>query len=302
MSDRRLKVFYEVARVLSFTKAAETLNMTQPAVTFQVRQLEEYFNTRLFDRTHNRVSLTDAGQCVLEYAEQIFQLYGDLDDVIKELTGDTSGTLTLGASTTIAEYILPELLGGFTTAFPDMKLKLDVSNTEGIVSMIENNSIDLGVVEGPVNNKNLEVEVCHLDQLVVVLRPDHALAKQDSITLEQLMPYPFICREEGSGTLEVILDYLVIQGFQRDSLNITLELGSPESIKGAVELGLGLSIASIATVEKELSLKKLAAIPLDPPLIRPFFFVRQRQKFKQRAMDDLLNFARGFFNQSDAKE
>ena len=92
------------------------------------------------------------------------------------------------------------------------------------------------------------------------------------------------------------MDYLVIQGFQRDSLNITLELGSPESIKGAVELGLGLSIASIATVEKELSLKKLAAIPLDPPLIRPFFFVRQRQKFKQRAMDDLLNFARGFCN------
>lgn len=302
MSDRTLKVFYAVARVLSFTKAAETLHMTQPAVTSQVHQLEEQFNTRLFDRTHNRVSLTEAGQCVLEYAERIFDLYGDMDNAVKELTGDVSGALTLGASTTIAEYILPKLLSDFTTVFPDMRLKLDVSNTEGIVSMVENNDIDLGVVEGPVSNKNLSVEVCYLDQLVVVLRPDHALAKQDSITLKQLMPYPFICREEGSGTLEVILDYLTTQGFKKDSLNIALELGSPESIKGAVEVGLGLSIVSITTVEKELTLKKLAAIPLNPPLTRPFFFVRQRQKFRQRGMDDLLDFARGFCGKTDAKE
>jgi len=300
MSDRRLKVFYTVARILSFTKAAEALNMTQPAVTFQVHQLEEHFNTRLFDRIHNRVTLTSAGRCVMEYAEQIFRLYGDMDDAVKELTGDVSGALTLGASTTIAEYILPEILSGFTKLFPDMTLKLDVSNTEGIVSMVENNSIDLGVVEGPVNNKNLSVEVCCMDQLVVVLRPDHALAQQDSITLKQLLAYPFICREEGSGTLEVILDYLAKQGFNKNSLNITLELGSPESIKGAVEVGLGLSIVSIATVEKELSLEKLVAIPLNPPLARPFSFVRQRQKFRQRSMDKLLDFARGCCGKTDA--
>ena len=113
MADRRLQVFHTVARLLSFTKAAETLHMTQPAVTFQVRQLEEYFNTRLFDRTHNRISLTDAGERVFEYADKIFDLYGQMENAVREMTGEISGTLTIGASTTIAEYMLPPLLGDF---------------------------------------------------------------------------------------------------------------------------------------------------------------------------------------------
>ena len=106
MADRRLQVFHTVARLLSFTKAAETLHMTQPAVTFQVRQLEDYFNTRLFDRTHNRISLTQAGERVFEYSERILDLYGEMDNSVRELTGEISGVLMLGASTTIAEYML----------------------------------------------------------------------------------------------------------------------------------------------------------------------------------------------------
>ncbi len=102
MSDRRLQVFYTVARLLSFTKAAEELHMTQPAVTFQVRQLEEQFNTRLFDRTHNRISLTEAGKKVYECGERIFEIYAEMDNAVRQLTGDISGVLILGASTTIA--------------------------------------------------------------------------------------------------------------------------------------------------------------------------------------------------------
>ena len=128
MADRRLSVFYTVARLLSFTKAAESLHMTQPAVTFQVRQLEEYFNTRLFDRTHNRISLTEAGEKVYEYAEKIFELYGELENSVSELTGEISGVLILGASTTIAEYMLPSLLGDFKTKYPDVNIRLKVSH------------------------------------------------------------------------------------------------------------------------------------------------------------------------------
>ncbi|MCP4042583.1 MAG: LysR family transcriptional regulator, partial [Gammaproteobacteria bacterium] len=110
MADRRLQVFHTVARLLSFTKAADALHMTQPAVTFQVRQLEEYFNTRLFDRTHNRISLTEAGERVYRYAGQIFQLYEEMESSVKNLTGDISGVLMLGASMSVAEYMLPSLL------------------------------------------------------------------------------------------------------------------------------------------------------------------------------------------------
>ncbi len=294
MADRRLQVFYTVAKLLSFTKAAETLHMTQPAVTFQVRQLEEHFNTRLFDRTHNRVTLTEAGRKSYEYAEEIFELYGEMENSIKELTGDVSGVLTLGASTTIAEYLLPTLLSGFTKEYPDIQLRLKVSNTEGIVSLIENSMIDLGIVEGPVTNKNLMVEECRKDSLVVIVSKDHELANKTSISMDELLHYPFISREEGSGTREVIMDYVVSQGLDRNNLNLCLELGSPESVKGAVEAGMGVSIVSNVTIQKELKLDSLYKLDLSPPLERPFSFVRQRQKFRLHAMEQLLEYARGY--------
>ena len=129
MSDRRLQVFYSVARHPSFTKAAEALHMTQPAITFQVRQLEEQFNTRLFDRTHNRINLTEAGDRVNHYAKQIFELYSRMEGEVRELTGEVSGVVILGASTTVAEYMLPSLLGAFKRKFPDVIIRLQVSNT-----------------------------------------------------------------------------------------------------------------------------------------------------------------------------
>lgn len=301
MSDRRLQVFHAVARLLSFTKAAEVLHMTQPAVTFQIRQLEEQFDTRLFDRTHNRVSLTEAGQVVFEYAERIFEQYNEMENAIREMTDDISGSLTIGASTTISEYMLPSLLGDFKAKNPDVKLRLRVSNTEGIVSMVENNVIDLGVVEGPVSNKNLLVEVCRRDDLVLIVPPNHELANKAEVSVKDIMKYSFICREEGSGTREVTLEYLLSQGVEKPLINNCLELGSPEAVKGAVEAGMGLAIVSSASISKELKLSSLVSVPLNPPLSRNFSFVRQRQKFKVPAMEELLDFARNYCQQVQQK-
>jgi len=271
--------------------------MTQPAVTFQIRQLEEYFNTRLFDRTHNRVSLTEAGQRVYGYADRIFELYDEMENTIRELTGDVSGVVTLGASTTIAEYMLPFLLGDFKNKNPEVNIRLKVSNTEGIVSMVENNVIDLGIVEASVNNKNLQVDVCRVDQLVAIMPPNHPLANHKELSADQLIDFPFICREEGSGTREVIADYLKEHITTEHEMKVCLELGSPEAIKGAVEASMGISIMSHSTVVKELKLNSLAAIPLSPPLERPFSFVHQRHKFKVRAMEELLAFAKNYCEQ-----
>lgn len=294
MADRRLQVFQTVARLLSFTKAAEELHMTQPAVTFQVRQLEEQFNTRLFDRTHNRISLTEAGKRVHECAERIFELYAEMDNSVRELTGDISGVLILGASTTIAEYMLPALLGDFKAKYPDITIRLKVANTDGIVSQVENNAIDLGVVEAPVNNKNLVVEECRTDHLVLIVPPAHELANEDVVPIQRVVDYPFICREEGSGTREVMIESMHVAGVSPADLNIAMELGSLEAIKGAVEAGMGVSILSNATIQKELKLGTLVAVQLDPPIDRPFSFVHQKQKFRVRAMDELLSFARNY--------
>ena len=299
MSDRRLKVFHTVAKLLSFTKAAEALHMTQPAVTFQVRQLEEYFNTRLFDRTHNKVNLTPAGERVAEFAERIFDLYSEMENSVRDLTGEISGALTIGASTTIAEYMLPALLGEFKTRYPDINLRLKVSNSEGIVSMVEHNVIDLGVVESPVSNKNLIVEVCHDDQLVVIAAPDHELVKRGGpVKAGEIVKYPFISREEGSGTREVIMQYLMDENVNPNEMNLSLELGSPEAIKGAVEAGMGITIISRSIIDKELKLNTLCELQLDPPLSRPFSFVRQRQKFRVTVMEELLDFAQSYFKKN----
>ncbi|MGD8843408.1 MAG: LysR substrate-binding domain-containing protein, partial [Gammaproteobacteria bacterium] len=166
--------------------------------------------------------------------------------------------------------------------------------SEGIVHMVENNVIDLGVVESPVLNKNLVVEVCRVDQLVAVVSPQHPLAERDSVTIKELIGYPFICREEGSGTREVIGEYLTEQGINNGQMHLTMELGSPESIKGAVEAAMGVSILSYVTVQKELKLGTLVSLRLDPALERPFSFVHQKQKFRHRAMDELLQFARSY--------
>ena len=292
MADRRLQVFFTVGRLMSFTKAAEALHMTQPAVTFQVRQLEEHFNTRLFDRTHNRISLTEVGKQVFIYAGQIFELYDEMGSRVREMTGTISGALVLGASTTIAEYMLPALLGSFKQKYPDVNIRLRVSNSDGIVAMVEENEIDLGVVEAPVANKNLAVEVCRMDRLVAVLSPGHPLADRQHVRFADLLPYPYIAREEGSGTRGVIMDYLKRCGFAPEDMQVGMELGSPESIKGAVEAGMGVSILSRTTIGKELALGTLVAAELDPPLERPFSFVHQKQKFRMRVMEELLDFAR----------
>jgi DNA-binding transcriptional LysR family regulator len=291
MADRRLQVFHTVARLLSFTKAAETLHMTQPAVTFQIRQLEEHFNTRLFDRTHNRINLTAAGQRVFEYADRILALYGEMDSRVRELTGDVSGILIIGASTTIAEYVLPGLLGAFQTRYPDVNVRLSVSNSLGVVHMVENNTVDVGIVEAPVSNKNLVVDVCWHDELVFICPPGHQYAKKTAITPQEIVDLPFLCREEGSGTREVINEYFEHNKISPHDLSLCMEFGSPEAIKSAVEAGLGVSIVSRATVGKELKLGTLVALPLKPMLKRPFSFVHQRQKFRLRAVDEFMNFA-----------
>jgi len=291
MSDRRLQVFHTVAKVMSFTKAAEALHMTQPAVTFQVKQLEDFFNTRLFDRTHNKITLTEAGKVVYDYSGQVLELYERMNSDVREMTGEVSGTLVVGASTTVAEYMLPSLLGAFKKQYNDVNIRLQVGNTDAIVAMVENNMIDFGLVEAPVLNKNLDVHVCRIDEMQFICPKDHPLAKRNKVTIEDIRKYGYVSREEGSGSRAVIDAYIREQGMSYSDLNVVMELGSPESVKMAVESDVGVAIVSRTTLVKELKLDTLSAIPLDPPLLRPFSHIKQKHKYRHKAVGELLEFA-----------
>jgi DNA-binding transcriptional LysR family regulator len=291
MADRRLQVFYTVARHLSFTKAAEQLFMTQPAVTFQIKQLEEQFSARLFERSHGKISLTPAGRLVMEYAGRILGLSEEMETRVAELNGTMSGPLLLGASTTIAEFILPRILGEFKVEHPQVHAHLTVGNSETIESRVADHALDLGLIESPSHLPALATEVCCEDELVLICQPVHRFAKAAAVKAQDLAGEPFVSRELGSGTREFMDQYLRSCDVAPEDLNMVMELGSPEAIKGVVETGLGVSIVSHATVVKELKLGTLAAVRLAPRLIRTFSIVQSREKFRSRLLTTFIEFA-----------
>jgi DNA-binding transcriptional LysR family regulator len=291
MADRRLQVFYTVAKQLSFTKAAEQLFMTQPAVTFQVKQLEEHFNTRLFDRDHSRIALTPAGRLVLEYAERILALTEEMELRVGDLTGATAGPLLLGASTTIAEFILPQILGEFKAQHPQVEAHMSVANSETIVNQVADHTIDIGLIESPSYLPSLEIQVCCDDELVVICAPDHALARHSTVRARDIASVPIVRREPGSGTREFTDNYLRECGVRPDDLDLVMELGSPEAMKGVVETGIAVAIVSRATIAKELKLGTLVAIPLAPRLIRTLSLVHPKEKFRSRLLTTFVEFA-----------
>jgi len=291
MADRRLRVFYTVARHLSFTKAADVLFMTQPAVTFQVKQLEEHFNARLFERSPGKIALTPAGRLVLSYAEKILALSEEMETRVGELTGAVSGPLLLGASTTIAEFMLPQILGEFKARHPQVQAHLSVANSETIENRVADNTLDLGLIESPSHLPSLNTEVCCDDELVMICAPGHALALRPAVPAEELAEHPYVSREEGSGTREFADQYFKRCGVAVEDLEVVMELGSPEAIKGVVATGMAVSIVSRATIAKEVKLGLLVAVPLEPPLIRTLSLVYPREKFRSKLLDTFAEFA-----------
>jgi DNA-binding transcriptional LysR family regulator len=292
MADRRLQVFHAVAKHLSFTKAAEALFMTQPAVTFQIKQLEEQFNARLFDRSQGRITLTPAGALALEYAERILVLSGDLDKRMKEMSGQAAGPLLIGASMTIGEYVLPQLIGKFKARFPAVVPTLFVGNSEAVQERVAERTLDLGFIEGDSHLSSLQSEVCCEDELQVVCAPSHPLAREACALPESLTQHPYISREVGSGTRAVVDRYLQQAGVSPELMNRVVELGSPEALKGLVATGMGFAIMSRVIAAKELQLGQLVQVPLSPPLIRNFSVVYAKERFHSRLVASFLQFTK----------
>jgi DNA-binding transcriptional LysR family regulator len=292
MADRRLQVFHAVAKHRSFTRAAETLFMTQPAVTFQIKQLEEQFNARLLERGHGPISLTDAGRVVFEYAERILAMSSELEARMKDLAGQVAGTLLIGASMTIADYLLPQVLGQFKARFPSVVPRLRVANSETVQNQVAEHSLDIGFIEGESLLPSLLTEVCCEDELQLVCAPSHPLARQQAVTPALLVQHAYVSREPGSGTREVADHYLQKAGVAADSLHPVMELGSPEALKGLVSTGYGFAIMSRATVAKETRLGELVGIPFAPRMVRRLSAVYPKQKFHPKMLASFVAFAR----------
>lgn len=291
MADRRLQVFHAVAKHGSFTRAAEHLFMTQPAVTFQIKQLEEHYNTRLFERGHGRIALTPAGEIVLAYAERILDLNNELETRVSELTDELTGTLNIGTSTTIAAYWLPGLLRDFKLLYPRVVPRVVVGNSQLIEDRVVSRELDLGLIEIVTDHPALErISACR-DELLVIVPPKHPLASLPRASARDLMEVPLITRDPGNGIRVLVEQFFEAAGIAMEELNVCAELGSLATVKHLAEAGVGYAVASRAAILRDVGEGRLAAVPMDPPLYTPLEVIYLRDKFRSRVITTFAEFA-----------
>ncbi|MDQ1694406.1 MAG: LysR family transcriptional regulator, transcriptional activator of the cysJI operon [Acidobacteriaceae bacterium] len=262
LENYRLTVFRAVATQRSFRRAAEQLYLTQPAVTQQIKALEELVGLPLFDRSGREVALTAAGTLLLRYANDSCAVLEHAAADLAALKGQISGTLRIAASTTIAQYLLPPLLGAFLRLHPAVRIELESSNTETVAEVISTGGASLGLVEGPPHTSQLHTEVWVPDELVLLVPPSHEWAAQGAIPLEQVAAAPLLMRERGSGTREVIETTLEAAGLPPRNLRIAMELNSTEAILGCIESGVGVGFVSRSAVHRQLVMGTLAVVPI----------------------------------------
>ena len=296
LTDFRLKVFKTVADRLSFTKAAAELLISQPAVTKQINELERLLGKPLFLRHGNRISLTDDGVRLLEYANRILALYGELRDAFVEEQGAFSGEIRLGASTTLSQYVLPGLLAKFRKLYPDVRVTLFNGNTEQIERQIADGKLDFGMIEGTASNPALHYELFMDDELVLVTSASNTSFTREEITAADLPALPLVIRENGSGTLDVLSRELSRHGLSLRQLHIEMQLGSTESIKHYLFYSDTFAFVSVQAVLDELAANRLRVVEVgDMERVRRFSFVTAHGQ-RSRLTDLFKQFCLNHYN------
>jgi len=260
--DIKLKVFCTVAETGSFTRTSRIVHLSQPAVSLQIQSLEEFFETKLFDKTGKQLNLTQAGKILYEHAKHILEHHNEVVKEINKLTGSMKGAVEIGASTTLGNYILPRIITDFRRIHPKIKIKLRIGNTERVEDLMHSGFVDFGIVEGRPSRGDTKTEKVISDQLILAVHPGHALARKKSVSVLDLTRESFIMREQGSGTRQQIEEFLSRHGLNIQDLHIALIMGSTESIKAAVEAGNGIAMISRWAVRKEVEDGRLSAVSL----------------------------------------
>ena len=277
MLDFRLQVFYKVAKRLNFTRAAAELFISQPAVTKHIKELEGEYKATLFERSGNKkILLTTAGETLLQYAEKLLDVYRELDYDMNLLVKQHSGVLRIGASTTVAQYIIPPVLAQFHKKFREIKVLLKTGNTEDVEQALLNKEIEFGIIEGISRNPQIKYEEYLQDELVLVCAAGNSLIKKDSIKPEELKNFPLLLREPGSGTLDVIAHALKPHNIKLADLQVEMQLGGTESIKSYLLHSNCLAFLSVHSILKELKNNECRVIDIKGLAIeRPFYFIQQ---------------------------
>lgn len=287
---RQLQVFVAIAKQESVSRAAECLSLSQSAASTSLAELERQSDCRLFDRAGKRLSLNALGRQLLPQAVALL----DQAKAIEELLGGRSGfgSLDVGATLTVGNYLATLLIGGFMQRHPECRVKLHVHNTAHIVHQVAHHELDLGLIEGDWQHHDIEVHPWVPDELAVFCAPNHPLAGRGEVSVDELAREAWILRERGSGTR---LTFDQAMRHHPNTLNIRLELEHTEAIKRAVESGLGISCISRLALRDAFRRGSLVQIPTpELDLRRQFYFIWHRLKYQTAAMRDFIDQCRAF--------
>ncbi|WP_077324224.1 LysR family transcriptional regulator [Virgibacillus siamensis] len=285
--DQHLSVFVTVAEKKNFSRAAEELHMTQPAVSQYIRMFEESVGTRLLERTNKYVRLNKAGEVVYHHAKEILGLYTNMQTLVDDLMNKANGPLSIGASYTFGEYVLPQIIAKLRKFYPNIEPEVTIANTSVIAEQVSAHQLDIGIVEGHFKDQQLRKEVFAADHMYVVTSPEHTLArKKIPVNIAELEQETWIVRESGSGTREATENMFRSIGI---SPAMRMTFSSTQPIKGTVEAGLGVSLLSQWAIQKDVRNGSLVILNVEGlPFKREFSFIT-KSPFQTKALEVFID-------------
>ena len=286
MTLRHLNIYVSVFQHGSITRASEALHLAQPSVSLAVRELEEHYRTRLFIRAGRRILPTEAGKEFYGYAPHIVSLFAEMEQKFKNW--DAEGIFRVGASITIGTHILPDLIGRFQAAYPQLRIEAVIQNSATIEQLILDHSIDVGLVENQPDQPDLQVIPFLEDALCAIVPPGHPLVGR-TVSLADLARYPFFMREKGSAGRELLDASFALQQL---AVRPAWESPSTQAIVSGVARGLGVAVLPYLLVKRDVEEKAVALARLDPPLTRNLHVICHRSKYRSASMDAFLSLCR----------
>lgn len=289
MDIHHLRVFASVFKNRSFSKASEELHLTQPTISNHIKALEDEFDCKLFDRLGRTILPTKEAEVLYSHSMELIERMNNLREAVGLMRKDISGKLIIGASTIPGVYLLPGFMSEFRKKFPSISFQILISDSKGILDNISRHELLLGIVGAKLGNEHIKYMPFIEDELIVVSSPH--LSKNRMMTLQELLKFPMVLREEGSGTRKETEKFLANKGLSLENVHIAGVFGSTDAIKQAVKAGLGVSILSKFSVADELKYKILEEIKLtDIQMKRRFYIVTHKKRTLPRLYETFLNF------------
>lgn len=294
MTLRHMKIYVAVFQHSNITRAAEELHLAQPSVSLAVKELEEYYGVRLFERRGRRILPTEVGREFYGYALHIASLFDEMETRIKNW--DRIGTLRIGTSITIGTHILPELLHRFQEQFPEVRTEAEINNSSLIERRVLDNAIDVGLIENQPEHEDICAVPFMRDELAAILPPGHALGRRKKVTLEQLAEYPFLMREKGSAGREILDAAFALR---QQAVHPIMESISTQAIVRGVAEGLGVAVLPYLLVRRAIREGAVIQVPLAEPMERNLNIIYHKSKYLTGNMNTFIELCKQYGEETD---